>query len=227
MIPSLYDSFKHWSNNGSVYIISDTHFEDGDCKYMDAEWPDPQTHINNIKKYVHKNDTLIHLGDVGNAEWLNQIKAYKVLIMGNHDSGASNYLKKESYIVLDNCVKEEIDKLWETNQIDYIYSQPYKPFNTAVKTKGVFDEVYTGPVFISDKLLLSHEPIHDDRWFNIHGHDHNDLYPQGYNYRNLASNCTRWGVFNLGEEIKNGLLSEIKNIHRLTIDNATEKKYGS
>lgn len=184
MIPSLYNSFKHWSNNGSVYIISDTHFEDSDCKYMDAEWPDPQTHIDNIKKYVHKNDTLIHLGDVGNAEWLNQIKAYKVLIMGNHDQSVTKF---ESY----------------------------------------FDEIYTGPLFISDKILLSHEPIHDLRWFNIHGHDHNTLYPQGYNYINLASNCTRWGVFNLGKEIKNGLLSEIKNIHRITIDNATEKKYGS
>lgn len=184
MIPSLYDGFKYWSNNGSVYIISDTHFEDGDCKYMDAEWPDPQTHINNIKKYVHKNDTLIHLGDVGNAEWLNQIKAYKVLIMGNHDQSATRF-------------------------------------------KLYFNEIYTGPLFINDKILLSHEPIHDLRWFNIHGHDHNTLYPQGYNYINLASNCTRWGVFNLGKEIKNGLLSEIKNIHRLTIDNATEKKYGS
>lgn len=183
MIAGLYDVFKHWSDGGSVYIISDTHFEDGDCKYMDADWPDPQTHINNIKKYVHKNDTLIHLGDVGNPKWLEQIKAYKVLIMGNHDQSTTKF-------------------------------RPY------------FDEIYPGPVFISDKILLSHEPIYSNKWFNIHGHNHNDLYPIGCNYRNLVSNCTRWGVFNLGQEIKRGLVSKIDNIHRVTIDQATERKYG-
>ena len=182
MIAGLYDIFKHWSDGGSVYIISDTHFEDSDCKYMDADWPDPQTHIDNIKKYVHKNDTLIHLGDVGNPKWLEQIKAYKVLIMGNHDQSATKF-------------------------------RPY------------FDEIYPGPVFISDKILLSHEPLYSDKWFNIHGHEHNDLYPAGYNYRNLASNCTRWGVFNLGEEIKKGLVSKTDNIHRVIIDKATEEKY--
>ena len=183
MINTLYNKFNHWSSNGSVYIISDTHFEDNDCKYMDANWPDPQTHIDNIKKYVHKNDTLIHLGDVGNPKWLEQIKAYKVLIMGNHDQSVTKF-------------------------------------------RFYFDEVYAGPLFISDKILLSHEPIHDNRWFNIHGHNHNDLYPIGCNYINLASNCTRWGVFNLGQEIKNGLISQIDNIHRITINEATEKKYG-
>ena len=54
---------------------------------------------------------------------------------------------------------------------------------------------------------------------------HDDLYPIGCNYRNLASNCTLWGVFNLGQEIKKGLVSKIDNIHRVTIDQATERKY--
>lgn len=35
MIPTLYDCFKHWAKSGSVYIISDTHFEDAGCKLMD------------------------------------------------------------------------------------------------------------------------------------------------------------------------------------------------
>lgn len=30
MIDTLYDKFKPWSAKGSVYIISDTHFEDED-----------------------------------------------------------------------------------------------------------------------------------------------------------------------------------------------------
>lgn len=38
MIKSLYPQFQRWSATGSVYIISDTHFDDVDCKLMDSEW---------------------------------------------------------------------------------------------------------------------------------------------------------------------------------------------
>ena len=191
MIPTLYDKFKPWSANGSIYIISDTHFEDTDCKLMDSNWVSPQEHIDNIKKYVHKNDTLIHLGDVGNPEWLNQIKAYKVLIMGNHDQSATKF----------------------------------KPY---------FDEIYTGPLFIAEKILLSHEPIiNGSAWFNIHGHDHNKLsytewrtnqgFAESWNELNLAANVVDYQVYNLGNGIKNGLLSYVDGIHRLTIDKANKK----
>ena len=91
MIKTLYEKFQPWSANGSVYLISDTHFEDDDCLLMDIHWIEPQEHIDRIKKIVHKNDTLIHLGDVGNPVWLKQIKAYKVLIMGNHDETATQF----------------------------------------------------------------------------------------------------------------------------------------
>lgn len=191
MIPTLYDKFKPWSANGSIYIISDTHFEDADCRLMDSNWVSPQEHIDNIKKYVHKNDTLIHLGDVGNPEWLNQIKAYKVLIMGNHDQSATKF----------------------------------KPY---------FDEIYTGPLFIAEKILLSHEPIiNGSTWFNIHGHDHNKLsytewrtnqsFAESWNELNLAANVVDYQVYNLGNGIKNGLLSYVDGIHRLTIDKASKK----
>ncbi len=35
MIATLYEPFRHWSENGSVYILSDTHFGDADCKTID------------------------------------------------------------------------------------------------------------------------------------------------------------------------------------------------
>ena len=90
MIHTLYDSFKHWSEKGSVYICSDTHFDDSDCKLMDPLWITPQEHIKNLS-CAHKNDTLIHLGDVGNPTYLKSLKCYKVLIMGNHDESASRF----------------------------------------------------------------------------------------------------------------------------------------
>ena len=92
MIESLYDSFKWWSEKGSVWIISDTHFEDSDSKLMDPNWINPEEQIKILNKYVHKNDTLIHLGDVGNPEWMKYIKGYKVLLMGNHDEGKTNFI---------------------------------------------------------------------------------------------------------------------------------------
>ena len=130
MINSLYEKFKPWSRSGSIFIISDTHFEDADCKLMDVSWLNPTLAINILKKRIHRNDTLIHLGDVGNADYIDELKCYKVLITGNHD-------------VLS-------------------------------KVSSHFNEVYTGPLFIADRILLSHEPIFGLEKFciNIHGHDH-------------------------------------------------------
>ena len=92
MIDSLYEPFKKWSEKGSVYIISDTHFEDEDCSLMDVAWPSSEEQVNLINNLVHKNDTLIHLGDVGNPDYIAKLKAgHKVLIMGNHDKGRTVY----------------------------------------------------------------------------------------------------------------------------------------
>jgi calcineurin-like phosphoesterase family protein len=177
MIPSLYEKFKPWSATGSIYIISDTHFDDSDCKFMNPNWITPQEHMEILKNNIKKNDTLIHLGDIGRADYLDELKCYKVLISGNHD-------------VLS-------------------------------KVASHFDEVYTGPLFIADRILLSHEPIEglEDFCCNIHGHDHEGTFR--HNHVNLASNVCKYQVFNLGARIKGGLLSQIKNYHRGTIEKAT------
>ena len=85
MIDCLYDCFKHWAANGSVYVLSDPHFRDEDCKTMDRNWIGPDEHVAMINKKIHKNDTLILLGDLGDPEYVKKIKAKKVLITGNHD----------------------------------------------------------------------------------------------------------------------------------------------
>lgn len=183
MIKSLYPQFQRWSDAGSVYIISDTHFDDSDCKFMDPDWITPQEHMEIIKQSVRKGDTLIHLGDVGDASYLDELKCYKVLITGNHD-------------VLS-------------------------------KVASHFDEVYDGPLFIADRILLSHEPIKGLEGFamNIHGHDHAGTFR--HNHINLAANVYKYRVFNLGARIKGGLLSQIENYHRITIQLAEEKKNGA
>lgn len=182
MIESLYEKFRHWSAKGSVYVCSDSHFEDEDyIKNPKKRKEIANQYSENICKTAHKTDTLIHLGDVGNPEYLKKCKAYKVLVMGNHDS-VSDYA-------------------------------------------DLFDEIYDGPLFISPKILLSHEAIPGLTWcVNIHGHDHEGemrYYDSlGGKHLNVAGNVCGWKVINLGEEIKKGLTSKTKDIHRITIDKA-------
>ena len=181
MLPQLYKCFQHWSASGSVYIYSDPHFEDSDCKTIDATWPAPAEQIAKINAKIHKGDTLIILGDIGNPKWIKQIKAhYKILIAGNHDAGLSNY-------------------------------------------KDCFDEIYGGPLFIGEKILLSHEPIDISFGLCIHGHCHSakGLY-DGKNKFNVCSNTVGFEPQNLSEIIKAGFLKRVETIHRLTIDKANE-----
>lgn len=174
MIKSLYPFARKWSEKGSVHIFSDPHFDDKDCKLMDPCWVTPDEQIQILKTCCPKNDTLILLGDIGNPEYLKQLKCYKVLIAGNHDKGLSNY----------------------------------KPY---------FDELYSGPLFISDRILLSHEPIpYLPYVINIHGHDHNGS--ESDNHVNVAANVVGYTPINLGHLIKVGLMSGFPTIHRWTID---------
>lgn len=184
MIPTLYEPFRHWSEGGSIYILSDLHFDDEDCKLMDPNWITPQEQLAIINENVRKGDTFICLGDVGAPEYVKEIKARKkILILGNHDAKGA-------------------------------YSK-------------YFDEIYAGPIFIAEKILLSHEPVYGLEWcLNIHGHDHNGVesYKEGCKHINLAANVCRYMPLNLGKIIKDGVLSDIPSIHRITIDGATMRK---
>lgn len=184
MISTLYDKFKPWSEKGSVYLISDTHFDDPDCLAMDPHWISPEEHIWMINQMVHSNDTLIHLGDVGDPEYIRLIKGYKVLLLGNHDQSASKF-------------------------------------------RDYFNEIYEGPLFIAEKILLSHEPVSLPFALNIHGHDHSgaDRDTDECKHINLAANVCGYKPVSLGKIIKDGALSGIVGIHRQTIDRANAKKY--
>ena len=54
MIPTLYEPFRHWSDGGSVYILSDLHFDDADCKFMSSDWISPQEQLSIINGIVMK-----------------------------------------------------------------------------------------------------------------------------------------------------------------------------
>ena len=176
MIKSLYPQFQRWSEKGAIWIISDPHLDDEDCRLMNPDWPTAREYIKRLHIDIGKNDTLICLGDVGNKEYFREFKCYKVLLTGNHDAGATTY-------------------------------------------EDVFDEVYNGPLFIADRILLSHEPIFglEDMCVNIHGHVHceTNIY---VNHINLAADNVGFELFNLGQAIKKGLLSFSKNYHKITLE---------
>ncbi len=179
MIKSLYPPFRCWSEKGTIWIYSDTHFADTDLPLAFGR-PADSDHIKKLNSFVGKNDTLILLGDVGDPAVAAKLKGYKVLLTGNHDKGITNY-------------------------------------------ETVFDEVYGGPLFISDKLLLSHEPIDYPFAVNIHGHDHNNS-GRDEQHINVCSDVCGYEPLNLNKFIKNGGLSVVQSIHRRTIDMALELK---
>lgn len=90
MIDCLYEPFKHWSAQGTVWSYSDPHFNDPEMKKYDRISDEEQ--LKRINEKVGRKDTLICLGDIGDIEWMRKVRGYKVLIMGNHDKGKSNYM---------------------------------------------------------------------------------------------------------------------------------------
>ena len=249
MLPQLYKTFQDWSAKGSIWVYSDPHFGDLDCKIMDPNWITPEEQVKKINDKVKKDDTLILLGDIGNLEYIKRIKAgYKILISGNHDVGLTNYKKTVTHEIKEifaECVDEEkykIDVAIERKSFHkYLYEKyPYAKINIqeryefhspfhffdATIDDNLFDEVYGGPLFISDKILLSHEPIDIPFGLNIHGHVHDGLggLSKDNSKYNVCSNCINYEPQNLSEIIKSGCLKNRDTIHRLTIDKATKKK---
>lgn len=92
MYKNLYDCFKHWYRGGSIWVYSDPHFDDDELDAIVEKRPTSEEQVKRINSKLGRNDTIIFLGDIGNIEWIKRIRGYKVLIMGNHDAGASNYI---------------------------------------------------------------------------------------------------------------------------------------
>ena len=186
MIKTLYETFQHWSDKGSVWLYSDPHFDDNESE--DYGWIPTEERIKRINAKVHKNDTLICLGDCGNIERFKELKCkYKVLIMGNHDDhGIHYYMNRkitEIYSVDEYSAKEVrqiLSEKYPNCNIEIVEQMDFhEPFHywLGIVDLGLFKEVYSGPLFISDKILLSHEPVIGLYYcLNIHSHSHQGQY---------------------------------------------------
>lgn len=207
----LYEKFNNWYRGGRIFIYSDPHFADDEMQYIRKNYIGDQEQIDGINKLVHKNDTIIFLGDIGDVSWVAKLKAgYKVLIMGNHDAGASNYKRKN--ITMEQNIKQ--------NKFGVEFIAPV----IVDCDNHLFDEVYEGPLFISEKILLSHEPIDLPFVLNIHGHDHSNWFIGKNKHFNTCAEWIDYTPVALDDIVKETPLSGIDSIHRMTIDGAIRRK---
>lgn len=200
MYKGLYDNFAHWFHDGKgqVYFYSDPHFSDEEMVYIRKNYIGDEEQVKRINSKIGKNDTIVILGDIGNVDWVRKIRGYKVLITGNHDVGASKYKRRIGMIENHEYVE---------------------------KDNHLFDEVYEGVLTISEKIILSHEPIDFPYALNIHGHDHSNWYRDDGKCKHMNV-CAEWINYTpvcLKSIIESGVLKDIPEIHRETIDEATAR----
>lgn len=246
----LYKCFEHWYHGGTIWLYSDPHFQKDNEMEDCFSWPAAEERLARINKCVTKNDTFICLGDVGDKlDLISKIKCdYKVLITGNHDKGNKNYNRVKHFPIVYVDTFEEGQSVLKTRT--YIggtssnpktYKIPDKYLNLSIRfledckrwevfaDNRLFDEIYDGPLFINDKLLLSHEKIELPFVINIHGHHHsaeeaicqNSL--GGYNI-NCACDMINFTPVRLDALLTTVPQNKVKSIHDITIEKATEKK---
>lgn len=245
MIKHLYDIFANaWLKDcDSIYVYSDPHFGDLasytfrglidvpiDTFYADEDFKNDvrkldEMQIKNINSVAGKTSCLIILGDVGDIECVKKLKAeYKVLIMGNHDKGASNYKR-----VIKSFANSSENK-GESFTVVFMGQRVFEKVHPAdiditIEDNHLFDEVYEGPLMINDRVILSHEPIDVPEYmFNIHGHVHNINAKDDSHHLNCCAEVINYKPINLTYLLKKGLLKDVDSIHRETIDKAIARK---
>lgn len=127
--------------------------------------------------------------------------------------------KKDLLIILGDC-----------GDIEYVKKlKGYKVLVAGNHDKGmnnykeIFKMVFSGPVIIGPKLILSHEPV-DIPWaFNLHGHIHDLRHKNDDHHFNVCAEAINYTPVNMNQWMKEGHLSHIEDIHRDTIDRAIER----
>ena len=232
-IAGLYPIFNHWHEEGTVYIISDTHFGD-EVIAGEPNRPSDEELFQRIYSKVGKNDTIIHLGDVGDTSYIARLRAKrKILIMGNHDAGRSNYERFKKIEIFDADKYTRNEALTEIQHsypncrysMDMVYSF-HAPFEAwqGIIDNCLFDEVYEGPVMIGKKLILSHEPVNVNWAYNIHGHEHDVNWEDDDHHMCVCAEKIGYKPINLNQWLKqSGCLGKIKDIHQLIIEDRNKE----
>ena len=226
----LYPCFNKWLEFNNIWLISDPHFNDPEMVHLRKNYISDDEQVKRINSKVGKKDLLICLGDVGDISFISKLKAgYKVLIKGNHDDKGDSYYQRvrneiKCFSTEPEVVQAEIAKyVADINLFEKLDELIEKYTKVKIEDNRLFDEVYSGPVWINEKVLLSHEPVDLPYVFNIHGHDHSNWFDNGH-HLNLCAEHIDYTPVSLLKLIKDGTFSKVDSIHRMTIDRATDKK---
>lgn len=204
----LYPCFNKW--RGSIWFIADTHF--GDIKTEKLRNVSAETLVKNINKKATKNDTLVILGDVGNIEYVKQLKAgYKVLILGNHDKGASNYQK-----TINNRLFDEVYEGQLSIRKNIVLSHEPVNFPFALNIHG---HDHSGTDF-KNYVLINYDA-------DMESQDMTKNYLEVIKANKLTkfNVCAEWVgsmPVSLKTILQSGILKNIDDIHRLAIDKAKD-----
>lgn len=266
----LYQMFSHWEDRQSIWVISDTHFNDPDSRHFRGDsYPGDDEFVRMINSCLGKDTVLLHLGDVGDTAYVKKLRGYKVLVMGNHDKGRTNYLRakwdrtipwksisKKSpnwYCCMarrrfphdqekqEEWLESKYSKLRD-KAISMLRSDPdfiglselnfdfHSPFVywVAHYDNRLFDEVYEGPIMLNPRLEASHEDEDlstQPHKFNIHGHRHELSHDYGdRQHLNMCAEALGYKPYCLSSHLRDGLLKDIPDIHRVTVGHAVERK---
>lgn len=106
---------KYSTRPGRVMLIADTHFHhDKMCEWSSRPNNFTELLINNLRRFMMPEDTLIHLGDVifGKLSELKpimeSIPGTKILVRGNHDKETNNwYMRRGFSFVADYIIRNK------------------------------------------------------------------------------------------------------------------------
>ena len=88
--------------------------------------------------------------------------------------------------------------------------------------KAFFDEVYDGPVMISDRVILSHEPMIVPPYiYNIHGHDHSKWFAQDTQHFNVCAEWIDYTPVGLKKYLQRNIT--VPHMHRYFIDKRNDE----
>ena len=162
-------------------------------------------------------------------EWVRKIRGYKVLVMGNHDKGATKYKRQKCSFAYreEEYTKEELFLEMKKDFPHYNISIKLEKYDFTGGNKfwrveidnGLFDEIYEGALMIAPNIILSHEPVNFPFAKNIAGHDHANKYNGTIN---VCAEHINYTPVPLKTLVENGML-KAPDIHRETINKAKRK----
>lgn len=206
----LYKPFQHWVDAGNIYLIGDLHIGDEDMNWRDITAPEEI--FRRINKALHKYDTLICLGDLGEKFYQYQRKGqgirddvYRVLIRGNHDNAENDKFFGEVY----KGGLQISPKL-------YLSHEPVR-IKGCVNIHGHDHGAYYDQFGHCQYHRTSNEVDDPALWTSL------ETTPNGGRYfanLNICGEGLQFIPVNLKELIKKGLLKVVDDIHRITISEA-------